>query len=200
MAIATLTTNLTIGGLTVNSRAVREGETQISHDVEIPAAKTGTLSTRSDNDTGVVTLGEGHGITDADTVDVYWTGGMRYGMTVTGYDTTTITVDVGSGDNFPIATTAVIVGVRVTIDSDFDGDNVTMIAAYCAERAHVNFREEDETSILAVELTAGEAWVWLSDVGAANPLTGDPVGEIIVTQTGTSAATLKIIALVDSVE
>ena len=35
----------------------------------------GRSTTRTDNDTGIVTVASGHGIMDTDTVDVYWDGG-----------------------------------------------------------------------------------------------------------------------------
>lgn len=72
----------------------------------------GTLSTRTDADTGIATVSSGHGVTTNDTVDVFWNAGQVYGMTVTASDSTTISIDGGSGDDLPIADTEI--GIRLS--------------------------------------------------------------------------------------
>jgi hypothetical protein len=82
--------------------------------VAVPKGYAGTLGTRTDNDTGVATLGAGHGIVNG-TVDVYWgNGSIRYGMTasVSGND---VTLDGGLGANLPSQGTAVVVSPRVNV-------------------------------------------------------------------------------------
>jgi len=198
MPTGTMTTQISIGGIVATSTATRTESGQISHEVTLPAGKAGTLSTRTDDNTGIATLALGHGITDADTVDVYWVGGCRYGMTVTAYDTTTVSIDLGAGDNFPTVDAAIVVTPQVTINTDFDGDDVKMIAAIATLRAHIDFQNDTPASLNAVELTANEAWAWVSDSGYANPLTGDPV-DVIMASAGTAAeTTLKIGVLYDS--
>lgn len=199
MPTAVITTNASIGGISIASTASRTAETQLSHEVSLAAAKSGTLTTRTDNDTGVITLGSGHGITDADIVDVYWSAGVQYGCTVTSYDSTTITVDLGSGDNLPTQDSAVTVGVQVTIDTDFDGDNLEAVLMHCDQKAHLDFQDSGDATLGEFDLTANEAFTWLSGTGTANPLTGNPVDDVKVSNGGTTAATLKIIALIDSV-
>ncbi len=78
--------------------------------VQAISAKSGTLTARVDADTAVLTLASGHGITDADTVDVYWDGGHRNSVTVAAYDVATITVDAGTGDDFPAEDTTITCG------------------------------------------------------------------------------------------
>lgn len=74
----------------------------------------GTLTTRTDANTGVCTLPAqrslAHGITDSHTVTVWWDGGRRTAMTVSSVDGTAVTVDGGSGDDFPVLSTAVELG------------------------------------------------------------------------------------------
>jgi len=75
----------------------------------------GSLTTRTDNDTGVCTVVEtNHGITVADTVAVWWAAGKRTGMSVSAVSGTAITVDGGSGDNLPSVKTAVDIGAEPT--------------------------------------------------------------------------------------
>ena len=66
----------------------------------ILAAQTGTMTNKTDADTGVITLSTGHGIETADVVDVYFPAGVHYGMDAT-VATNAVTVDGGAGDDLP---------------------------------------------------------------------------------------------------
>jgi len=67
----------------------------------------GTLSTRTDDDDGVVTVAAGHGVSAEDLVNVLWaSGGLRVGMSVSMAAATTVTVSGGSGDALPVVDTA----------------------------------------------------------------------------------------------
>ncbi len=189
-----------IGGLSMSGLITRTGDASLAHQIALPKGTAGTLTGRTDDDTGVATLESGHGLQNADTVDVYWDGGMRYGMDaqVAG---DAITLDGGSGDNLPTHTppTAVVVTLQVQIDSDFDGDNVKMIVALCDQRAHIDFQDGGSASLAAVELQADEQWYWVDDQGIANPLTGNPVDDIFASNADpASAATLQVAAIYDS--
>jgi len=193
-----LTQTMKVAGVSMSSSITREETGQISHEVTLPAGKSGTLSTRTDDNTGILTLAEGHGITDSDTIDVFWSGGLRYGVDVTSVDGTAVSIDLGDGDNLPTQGTAVVATVQVEIDTDFDGDLLVMFGAACNKRAHLHFTEEDDTSVKAVELTADEGFMWASSQDYSNPLTGEPVGKIQATCGEAAAGTLKIGALYDS--
>jgi hypothetical protein len=81
----------------------------------LAAAKTGTLTTRTDNDTGTLTMTAGHGITTGQTLDVYWAGGQRRGMTVGTVATNSVPIDGGAGDNLPANTTAITAMVPTSV-------------------------------------------------------------------------------------
>ena len=198
MPTGTMTTQISLAGIIANSACSRTDTGQISHEVTLPAGNAGALSTRTDDDTGVATVAEGHGITDADTVNVFWADGCRYGMTVSAYTGTTVTMDGGSGDNFPTQDTVIVVAAQVTINTDFDGDDVQMIAAWSSLRAHIDFQNDTPASLCAVELTATEAWSWVYGQGFTNPLTGDPVDTILASAGTAAETTLKIGVLYDS--
>lgn len=61
----------------------------------------GTLTTRTDNDTGVITLSADHQVAVNDIVTVTWSGGSRTGMTVTAVTGAAVTVDGGTGTVLP---------------------------------------------------------------------------------------------------
>jgi len=201
---AVIEQNISVAGLTFSGRTEREQTGTVAHDLSgdnaLAAAKSGTLSTRTDDNTGILTLGAGHGISAGDVVDVYWTGGMRYGMDVTADDATTITVDLGAGDVLPAQDSAVIACKVTTINSDWDGDDLSMIAVHSTKRASIDFLDSGGASIDQQELTANEPWIWVKDQGIANPLTGNAVDDIRVSTAETSATTaIKIGGLLDTV-
>ncbi len=71
----------------------------------------GTLTTRTDDNTGVITLTSGtaaqYGISPASTINLVWATGSRTGMSVTGVAGNVVNLDVGSGDALPIVTTGI---------------------------------------------------------------------------------------------
>ncbi len=75
----------------------------------------GSLTTRTDFNTGVITVTDGdHGIVDTDYVFVWWTNGVARSMDVTDVTGNAITVDAGAGNNLPIVGTAVEIGINPT--------------------------------------------------------------------------------------
>ena len=202
MPTGTISQNASVGGLSIQSTVTRTASSQIGHESapQLPAAKAGTLSTRTDDNTGVVTLAAGHGLEMGDVVDVYWSGSgnYRYGMDVTAVDGNDVTVDGGAGANLPAQDTAVTVAEQVTIDTDFGGDLVKMIVACATYRGHIAFRDATPTVLKEVELPAGESWAWVADQGIANPLAGNPVNDIKASNGDSSGpATLRIGVLYD---
>lgn len=193
-----IVSTVSVGGMDISGKVVRSAEGAIAQDVALAAGKEGTLTTRTDDDTGIITLGAEHGVTTDDTVDVYWSGGLRQGMDVTATDGTTITVDVGAGDVLPAQDTAVVVGVQATVDLDVVGDNVQMLAVSLDKRGHTDFQQAGGTSIKAIEVAAGEAYNWAADLGVTNPLASETVGKVMASCGEASAAKLKIGVLYDS--
>ena len=189
----------TIAGISINGTRSRTATGQIAHEVNLPAGKAGTLTTRTDDNTGEATLGAGHGLQQNDVVDVFWTGGVRYGMDVGVVVGNVVPIDGGAGDALPVQDTALVVTKVVTIDTDFDGDLMRMIVAHSTKRAHLAFRDSVPTVLKAVELNADEPWSWVSDTQITNPLTGNPVNDIRATNGASdAAATLKIGVLYES--
>jgi hypothetical protein len=201
MITATIQQTAGVGGLSIQGNVSRNGDSQVgySSDPALPVALAGELTTRTDEDTGVVTLAEGHGLTDADTVDVFWDGGLRYGLSITGYDATTINIDGGAGDDLPLAETVVAVAEPVAVPWPFAGDDVVLIAAGCAQRASVRFLDDVPSVQLALDLAAGEVWSWAT--GSANPLDSVDVVSLLVSNGDTATeAIVRVGAALDSQE
>jgi hypothetical protein len=90
-------------------RSSDEGSIEI---LSVPSPNGGPLTTRTDADTGTVTMDDsGHSIETGDTVNVYWAGGERIGMTVGTVSGTSVPVDGGSGNDLPAQDTDVFVSL-----------------------------------------------------------------------------------------
>ena len=192
----------------INQSKIRTGDDLIDLEVTLPAGKSGTLTTRTDDNTGVVTVASGHGITASDTVDVYWATGRRYGVDVTTAGATTLDIDLGSGDNLPAQSTAVVIVKQVVVNKAIDGDNVEIIG-FLAELAastgfgvRITFFDAVSGGGSAVgngiDLDPNSPFVLDIEGGATNLLTGSPILSFVASNgDGSNACTLKIQGLQD---
>ena len=172
------------------------------------AAQTGTLSTRTDNDTGVATLSNGHGIQNADVVDVYWDGGVRYGMTAT-VSTNEVSLDGGAGDNLPAQSTAVTVVKQTAVEVNFDGDTLEIIGIFyrntsdTGAKAHLDLQDSGHATIEEVDLVHEKAngglnRIWDIENGDTNVFSGNRITHGAASHDSTSAGTLYILAGISS--
>ena len=165
----------------------------------------GSLTTRTDDDTGVVTAATGHGIENGDVVDVYWIGGMRYGMDVTDVTGSAITVDGGTGTVLPAQAFAITAIVeQIDWEMDFDGDDVQIIGVFyrnpsdTGAKGHVDFQDSGPASINEVDLvheTANGGCDQIINVSAGdtNDYTGNAINEAKVTHDSQSEGTVYVL-------
>jgi len=204
------TINVQGGGRSINQPVTRTGDSTPNIEIDLPAGTAGTLTTRTDNDTGVVTVAS-HSITTSDTVDVYWSGGKRYGVDVTATTATTISIDIGSGDNLPSSSTAVVIVKQVAANIQIDGDNAKIVAvSYEMAPAagdgfgcRVTFFDAVNGGGSAVgsglSLVANAPSVCDITGGATNLYTGNVISSLVASNGSSAyAAKLKVIAEVDS--
>jgi hypothetical protein len=178
-----------------------------TREITLPAAKSGTLSTRTDDNTGVLTVASGHGITDADTVDVYWAGGVRYGMDVTATTSTTISVNLGDGDNLPSQSTAITVATQVVESFAIEDQSAVQFFAVhldigASGKASVDFWYDGDpvTQLDAVQDSNGrdtQANVFDVANGDTNPFGSTQVDQVRASNGTTTAGTLKIVVLLN---
>lgn len=211
----TLTYSLSIssGGITVQKSLSRTGTGSISVEESLPAGKAGTLTTRTDDDTGTITA-TAHGLSAGDNIDVFWSGGRRYSMKVSSVTDANIIVvgtvagDIGVGDVLPAATTALVVTKQVVINVLIDGDALTnghvtlsleTSDTTLTTKGHALFEDAAGDDIAAINLTANSPIVYDIAGGASNPFTGDIIVSAKCTNANSStAATLKIVGVYDA--
>lgn len=192
------------GGIALQQGFNIEAEHPNPFDVPVTAAVPGTLSTRTDNDTGVLTVASGHGITDDDTVDLYdsATGDLiRKDMDVTAVTGTTISIDAGSGSNLPVQDTAVIVCKQTLINSLIDGDAIQFIVigldlpGVNQAKGRAIFELADDSDVFEATLQGPMAWNVAG--GQANDFAGAAVAKCRVTHIHPVAGKFKIISMED---
>ena len=195
MPTDTISISGSVGGVDVKSTLSRSGNGGSNAVVPLPAAKTGSLSTRGGNNAGTVTSA-GHGLTNAQVIDVFWAGGCQYGCTVGNVTTNTFDissgVDTGSGSNLPAQGTAVTFAVQVQINiADFSAASLEMFVVACDQLCHVQAQKSGAVESAAKLMPDSEPWLWYSNSGA-NPMGTDTVVAFVAANGSTMATTLRI--------
>jgi len=193
--------NVQIGGAVFTRSAnLTADNSSIYGDASAPivlAAAVPTLTwVKVDADEASGTFTDGHGIIDGE-VNVYWNGGVQYGVTI---DVTTNSFTIaagGLGTDFPANGTQCYIAQEKILNIAIDGDLAEMIGILADVRAFVSFHDVDHHVIRAVELQEDEPDCWDSDM-AENPYTGDIITHAHYTQGTIVAGTLKIAVLQDS--
>lgn len=188
MATTVIASQATINGRSYTRTESRTDDGVVEKTVpSVAAAKSGTLTTRTDNNTGTLTMSTGHGITTGARLDLYWSGGQRRGMTVGTVATNSVPIDLGAGDNLPIATTAIIAAVPREEVFGLDGDTAVVIGAYAGARGQVVFAESDNTESYAAIFDAAGGWWWDENGDSTNPLASADVAKVFLSHADTTS-------------
>ncbi len=189
MAIsAIVTTQVKVGGKTLNKKKTVEANGKVEADYTLAAAKTGIIDNWVDSDTAEVIGQANHGIQTGDVVDVYWSGGYRYGLTVGTVVGTTIPVDGGTGIALPADDTAVTIMKQQVEDFVITGSNLQALIIYAAAKAIVKIKDTNSDEYVMI-FPDSDLYVWTVDQIAAvfpNPITGDSILTVALTH-GSSA-------------
>jgi len=185
--------NMSLGGASFNQSSTLTGDGAIVHDVSVDAGEAGDLTTRTDNDTGVVTVDDsGHSFEQDDRVDLYWDGGCRRGMSVTNVSVNAISIDGGSGDNLPTQDTDVVLIAPTELDVAVLGTNVQAILLYTEKLGQFSFCATGPTEHWQKELGEGKVFIWETGDGSDNPITGDSIVYVYVSHGDAAAATMRV--------
>jgi hypothetical protein len=203
MATSNLTISSSISGVSYSGTIASDDYGVATHlsAITLPAAKVGALTTRTDDNTGTLTMNTGHGLSTGK-IDVYWNvggvKGCRRNMdgTVTG---DSIAIDGGSGDVLPADESAITAVAPSTETITINADNLKMFAANINTDAHCSMSvgtvSGSYTEGAAIELNDGD-WgrtrIWESNTGGTNPLdAANTFTTIKISQGGTTTATFK---------
>jgi hypothetical protein len=170
---------ISVDGKSFSQQQNVQSNSSIRREVPVAAAKTGTLTTRTDNTTGTLTMAAGHGFTTGVKIDIYWpdptTGEQKHrrNVVVGTVATNSVPISGGSGDNLPVATTPITAMMPTVVDARFDGDDMVIRAITANAPALVVFTADDDVEDDHVLVTAvGQVVEWYEGNGVTNPLAG----------------------------
>ncbi len=167
------------------------------------AAQTGTMTNKTDADTGEITLSTGHTIESLDVVDVYFPAGIRYGMDAT-VAANVVTVDGGAGEDLPANAVACTVVLQTPIEVNFDGDDAQIVGIFyrnpsdTGALAHLDLLDVGDASVEEIDLVhekANGADDAIYDIanGDANVFAGNRITQGAASHNSLFAATLYIL-------
>lgn len=194
---ARIVTRATVAGVTIESIFNRSDELEQAFQAELPPAIEGVLTTRTGDTAGVITVSEGHGITDADTIAIFWEDGSSFAASVDATTATTITIDALSGDSLPTQDTAVVVGKEQVHSLPFDGDDLSVLAVGCRLRSSVSF-EDGSMLEFRYDLQSNEGRLWFAGSDATNPLASESIDSVRIANGGLIAQVVSIGLLIDT--
>lgn len=169
-------TSILAGGSSYGSLETFTDESLLRLDATLTKGQAGTLSTRTDDDEGTVTLGAAHGITTGQHVDIYWTvSGVDYiarDVTVGTVSETSVPITTGGTPVLPAQATAVIVSPISINTFAVSYADVDVIFARMTGAGSMDMRT-DAASVLELTLAENTLWYWSTTQGSVNPLDAD---------------------------
>ncbi|MBC7856901.1 MAG: hypothetical protein IAF94_26015 [Pirellulaceae bacterium] len=197
--------SMSLGGVSIQKSINRTGDHANAYEVTLPVAYAVTSWVKTDANTAACNLPSSHGQTNGK-YDVFWTGGMRYGVDGT-IATNALSLDGGTGTDFPAsADTTVVVCKQVSIATAVDGDAISILALSLeyvdpnsAAVGHIDMQDSGAATIEEIDLAANAPQVWDITGGATNIFSGNVITVSKASHNNTSAAaTLKLLSLEDS--
>ena len=205
------TLNLSIGvsglGGSITRNTPRTADGGGTNEIGVAVGEAGSLTTRSTDTTGTITMSDaGHGITTGQNVDVFWSGGVQYDVTVGTVSGTSVPISGGSGDVLPSSSTAVVVSPRVTFNCAIDGDELSLLSMQqffadqtITTKTHIQFLDSGSAEIAEIDVDALTPRVYDITGGDSNPFTGNPITSAVVSNGSTTGAgTFKLLWVQDS--
>lgn len=139
----------------------------------VAVAKVGTLTTRTDNDTGTFTMVTGHGFVTSNKIDVFWSTGRRRNMTAT-VTGDSVVLDGGSGDVLPAAATAITAMKPVEVVFVVTGNSVQLLGVSSPVPGFIVFVDNAAADIADATYTiTASGGGGKSYPPGTNPLSGD---------------------------
>lgn len=201
----TITITVSAGGITIQGAVTRTEEGAVpSQEISLAAAKAGTLSTRTSDTAGTLTLGAGHGIVDSDDIDIGWVdanGDFQccYNATVGVVAGTSVPFTGASGTVLPAQDYAITAQKRTVVDLDWDNDDAVLLAFMSTRVGHVAFEDSGDAVLKAQKLLASEPCLYWNNGFMTIPITGNAVDELHLTNLDSvNTATFKLCGLYDS--
>lgn len=169
----------------------------VNYEASAPAtlapAKTGTLTTRTNNSDGTLTMTAGHGFLTGQRLDLYWTGGSRRGVVIGTVSVNSVPISGGSGDNLPNSATAITGMVPTSFPFSFTGDDLLVLAFYSGAIGMMTIVDDADSEILNWYNEGETVREWDTYNGEDNPVAGDVPFSVYLSH-GNSTASFPVYA------
>ena len=202
MATVAVSVQMAGSGINISSQASVTNPVAHTLDQSVAASPAGTLTTRTDANTGTITMASGsHGITTGSRVDIHWTDpttGLamcQHKVTVGTVSGTSVPIDLGVGDNLPVLNSAVVVAPSTPYEFALDYAKLTVLG-FGATVGNAKVVLQDSGGSVVFHTTIplnGGGYVWTLVSGVANPVSADVLNAYI--SNGSSAAANRISGL-----
>jgi hypothetical protein len=204
MTVANVLTEVAVFGRSVRRTVVINTDGATIKDPLLPAAKTGALTTRTNNTDGTLTMDAGHGIATSNRLDLYWTNpdgtiGRRVGVTVGTVATNSVPITGGSGANLPANNTAVraMVPQLETFNVPSTSDMLGLFASSESAASTAVFRASGSTVLLTAQMTPNTGYIWESTSGVTNPFASACVEVFLSHDDATAAREVAAVAMIN---
>lgn len=203
-------TSVSGGGMAIQPQAViRTGSGLITLEETLAVSQAGSLTTRTSDTVGTITMtAADHTIATGNIIDVYWSTGVQYSVTVGTVSGTSVPISLGSGDVLPIASTSVKVVVQKNANITIDGDNTKILSIELSSTTkslrtagHVRFVDSSAAEVAEIDLVTNVPQTWDIEGGSANPFTGNIITAGKLSQAEAASGetyTLKILGVQDA--
>jgi len=185
MATGTFSGLITIGSVQMQANVSRTKTGAEGHEPAMAAGVAGTLTTRTGDDEGTLTLAEEHGFITGDILAVFWKDAgvpkVMYGFAATVSGTSVAIAPSGTnysgasptGSVLPAEDTEVVVSKKVTVNVSLESDDVQMIGVGCDQPA-IGILGGAAAIYVAHVAVAYSPLFWDKASGAACPIDSDP--------------------------
>lgn len=180
---ATVQKTRSLGGKAYSESRTLSNDGAVGKEVSVAAAKTGNLTTRTNDTDGELTMAASHGITTGARIAIFWTvggvPGCRRGVTVGTVATNAVPISGGTGDNLPVDESAITACVEVEEAISIDGDNFNCLLAYGEGQGSFSLCGADSAEDFGYHFPLGlQTYEWYTNCGIANPIVGDTVTKV----------------------
>lgn len=165
------------------------GTTPVTISPTLAAAKTGTLSTRTSDTAGTLTLAASHGVTTGAELHVYHSGGLTVIPAVGTVSGNSVPFTGATGAVLPALNAAVTAMVPTVVELVFTGTACQAVGVYSPVVGYIVwFNATVAITAATWELTAGESDGWVYGGTGTNPFGSESVKKVKLSHSDSTAA------------
>lgn len=199
MSTGAVVSQVSSGGKLFTQQRTVTADGNVTKDPTLAVAKIGALTTRTSDSVGTLTMNASHGITTAARLDLYWSGGARYGIVVGTVSVNSVPITGGAGDVLPADETAITAMVPQLEAFPVNTADLQGLFVSCTSPAWAVFVDDVDALVKAIYVeSATDAYLWdieqVTSIEAVNPFSLGDVASVYLSH-GSSAAARQVSAV-----